>query len=119
MISLSLELVKENDATKTRKTLIYMSHRFARLFDLSYAAACDDPNDIFYQDDPDNEDLNLLLENMEFSIAEDPNEHREILEKRMEEMYSGIASIMRGFKHKSFWKQAISTASWAVYYSYK
>lgn len=62
MINVSMELLDEEDKGKHRKIFVIMAHRMACLFDFMYAAALDNPNDVFYNKDPENEDLKLLLD---------------------------------------------------------
>lgn len=119
MVRVTLENIKEHEKKQELKNLIVMVHRLSRLFDWCYAAARDDPNDVFYNTDPENSDAKLILSCVDFSMPEDVYVHREILEKRVEAMFESIAISMRGFKHKSLFGQITSSIKWTMYYKMK
>jgi hypothetical protein len=118
-VKITLEALKSKKKKQEIKNLIVMVHRLSRIFDWSYAAARDDPNDIFYNVDGNNSDARLLLSCLDFSMPEDLQDHRNVLEKRVEGMYEGIAIAMRGFKHKTLVGQLASSVKWSLYYKWK
>jgi acetyl esterase/lipase len=119
MISLSLNLLEAEDISKNRKIFIIMTHRLSRLFDLLYAAALSDENDIFYVRDPLSEDLGNLLEWLDFSMPEDIQQHKENTLKGIEDFHKSISIAQRGFKNKTLLGQLASSAAWAMYYKVK
>lgn len=119
MISVSLELLEKEDISKNRKLFIVMSHRLSRQFDFIYSAALNNPNDIFYNRDPENEDLLALLKVVDFSMPEEIQKHKENTLKGIEDFHYAIAIAQRGFKHKNIVSQIFISARWAIYYKFK
>ncbi|CAI2359980.1 unnamed protein product [Moneuplotes crassus] len=118
MANLPSDCVKDRE-NNDKKIFISLAHRIACLFDYLYAACLDDPSDILYQNDPESEDLKLLLDCCSFSMVENLQEHLENDKKRMIDKQEQIAIALRSFKHKSSVGQAFSSFSWSFYYKIK
>lgn len=119
MVNVTANLLDEKDKSRHRKIFISMAHRMACLFDFLFAACLDNSDDIFYTQDPESEDLQLLLSVCEFSMVKDPAKHLENNKKRVVNTHEQIAIAMRGFKYRTIVGQAVSSLSWTVYYKVK
>lgn len=86
-ISLTMSLMEEDDTSMKRKMLIVMTHRLSRLFDLMYAATLDDKDSVFYSTDPQNPDLLLLTECMDFEMPSNLESHKNKTIKGVEDFH--------------------------------
>ena len=78
MMNISINILIEEDRWKRKKLFICMTHNMGWIFDFLYAAALDNKDDIFYQNNPESEDLRLLLNWWSFYMVENPDKHIEI-----------------------------------------
>lgn len=117
-IKISLQDLKVSPQdSKRNKNLLYHSNMLAKWFDLMYGAWLEDPKDIFYQEEPNNEIL-AIVDIMEYHEPINPKEQVEHINNIQNgsryKIAIGSKAIMR---NNTFW-MFTTAAFYACYYKF-
>jgi len=77
MLDVNMQYLKQHHQDDTLKQIFILSSQLAKLMDLLFCASTDDENDIFY-DRSRQEDVELLLDCVEYSEPQNLIEHKNL-----------------------------------------
>lgn len=70
----AIHLMNTEESNKNLQDILFLSTKFAVYFEFLYGAMNEDPDEIFYQNEP-SEDIKKVFEHYEYCVPEDLETH--------------------------------------------
>ena len=101
--------------TEYNMELMRYAGLLAKMFDAIYAASLDDPNDIFYQEEA-NDDIKRLIKSIKYHEPGDKDDHFRRFEN-FTQFFNFVMSVgVNALSHRNLWSVALSGLYNATYY---
>jgi len=114
-IERSLDFIEENDIRHHRREFILHCSRFCNCFSLLICAACDDPNDVFYQKEC-TKDVETLCNVLEVVKVDDLHEHLLNMQHGIDYVKFLHSVIPKGIYYEYKVLQGLALLSWGAIY---
>lgn len=117
MTDVNFKYLKKYHEESNFKRLFVLANGLSKIFDFLYISSMDDPNDIFYN--PNENDINLLMNCVEFSEPKNLLEHKKMLLDGISHFDYYCAVVAKAFKSTNVFEQVSDFLVWAMYYKDK